>query len=188
MLLEDERLRIQSQVSVSSFRTTGNGGTLQNIFSLNNGADSVVVVRIIELTLEFEATAALTAVSPVVRVSRPDVAPSSGSTLTKVLAHTLFASDANVVARGETTSDGGTRTGINANPAATGLIAKFLPRLHTAAGWLGKESISLLPGGMPLYLRVGQFLLVRIEAAAAASNPTTNHYVVNCTWEEVTLL
>lgn len=173
--------------NAATFRTVGQANVLQNLFSLEVGASSPVKVAVRKLLASMDATVALTAVVGAFKVSRPDVLPTSGTTLTKVLRDSSFASNTNVVARGGTASDGGALTGIVANANAAAAWAQFGMRLHTAVGQVA-NAYDLLPysENRPMVLRPGESLLVQYVASAASSNPATNHYHVNCLWEEFT--
>jgi hypothetical protein len=173
--------------SVATFRTLGAAATTQNLFSLENTAGSAVTVKIRRLLVQMDATAALTAVMPLIKTSRPTAIPSGGTTLSKAQWNTANTSAANVIARGATASDGGTATAITATP---GTIAwqQYCMRLHTAVGQVLAPDNNLLPAlvdTQDFTLAAGEALLVQIVAAATTSNPATNHYFVNCAWEEV---
>jgi hypothetical protein len=60
-------------------------------------------------------------------------------------------------------------------------------RLHTTTGQVLALDNSLLPTlveNTPFILRPGEALLVQVVAAAGTSNPNTNHWFVQCCWEE----
>jgi len=170
--------------SAASFRTLGTAATAQNFFTIFNGHASKVV-RVRRMTFQMDATAVLTTFMPIVKTCRVSAA-SGGTALTKVDWDTASASDALVVCRGATASDGGGATAITATPGTT-LWQQFGMRLHTAVGQvLGNDNnvLSVICESTPVVLRPGEGLLVHIVAAATTSNPATNHYFVQCAWSE----
>lgn len=170
--------------SASSFRTLGAAATAQNFFTILNGHSSKVV-RVRLLVFNMDATAVLTTFMPLMKTCRV-AAASGGTVLGKVDWDSAAASDALVVCRGATASDGGTATAITATPGVT-LWQQFGMRLHTAVGQiLGSDnnSLSIICEATPVILRPGEGLLVHIVAAATTSNPNTNHYSIQCAWSE----
>jgi len=170
--------------SAASFRTLGAAATAQNFFTIFNGHASKVV-RVRRMTFQMDATAVLTTFMPIVKTCRVSAA-SAGTALTKVDWDSAAASDALVVCRGATASDGGTATAITATPGTT-LWQQYGMRLHTAVGQvLGNDNniLSIICEATPVVLRPGEGLLVHIVAAATTSNPATNFYFVQCAWSE----
>jgi len=170
--------------SAASFRTLGAAATAQNFFTILNGHASKVV-RVRRMTFQMDATAVLTAVMPIMKTCRV-AAASGGTALSKVDWDSASASDALVVCRGATASDGGTATAITATPGVT-IWQQFGMRLHTAVGQvLGIDNnvLSIICETNPVVLRPGEGLLVHIVAAATTSNPATNFYFVQCAWSE----
>jgi uncharacterized membrane protein len=170
--------------SAATFRTLGAAATAQNLFTIYNGHASKVV-RVRRCVFQMDATAALTAVMPIIKTCRVSAA-SAGTALTIVDWDSAAASDALVVARGANASDGGTATAITATPGTT-LWQQFGMRLHTAVGQVlapDNNSLSMICETNPVILRPGEGLLVHIVAAATSSNPNTNHYFVQAAWTE----
>jgi hypothetical protein len=174
---------------VSSPRTLGSGGSPQNLFSIENAAGSTVLVGVRRLTVQMDSTAALIAVATQFKTSRPTAAlPTGGTALAKGAFDTDLTSSGSVVARGATASDGGAATAITATAGVIGWH-QFAMRLHTIAGQVVMDDEPLIPGLCetdPIVLRAGQALLVQIVQATPANNKATDHYVVNCAWEEFT--
>ncbi len=176
--------------SVATFRTLGAAATSQFIFSLENTSGSVVKVKIRRLLVQMDATAVLTAVMPQIKTHRATVMPGGGTSLTKVQFDTAgTASAANVVARGATASDGGAATAITGT-AGTVAWQQYCMRLHTAVGQVLAPDNNLLPGLVDstpkdFVLNANESIIVQVVAAVTTSNPATNHYFVNCVWEEV---
>jgi hypothetical protein len=172
-----------SMHSAATFRTLGAAATAQNLFVIRNtGATRVVNVR--RLVVQMDATAVLTAVMPIIKCCRISAA-SGGTALTKV-DWGGTASHADIVVLGANASDGGTATAITATPSVT-LWQQYGMRLHTAVGQvlgLDNNVLSAISENYPVRLGNGEGLLVHIVAAATASNPATNHYFVQCAWEE----
>jgi hypothetical protein len=172
--------------SSATFRTIGNAATTQNLFSIfNSGTNRVVRIR--RLVMQMDATAVLTAVMPICKTSRVTAAPGAGIIMTKVPWDTAGTeTHADVVVKGECSVDGGTRTALTGTPGAV-LWQQYGMRLHTAVGQvLGVDNnvLSAISETYPLVLRQNEGIIVHVLAAAAASNPATNHYFVQCVWEE----
>ena len=169
--------------SAASFRILGTAATPHNLLTIEN-TDATVVVTIRDIMVQLDATAVLTAVMPLVKVSRATAVPTGGTTLTKAQFDTNNASDAQIIVRGATASDGGVATAITATASAA-LWQEYQMRLHTAVG-----QVLSPPSRMPtlldksLVLRQNEALLVQVVASAGTSNPATNHWSVCVTWDE----
>lgn len=174
--------------SAATFRIIGAAATTQNLFSIFNGGANRIV-RIRRLVMQMDATAVLTAVMPIIKTSRVTAAPGAGITMTKVAWDTAAAaSHADIVVKGECSTDGGARTAITGAPGAV-LWQQYGMRMHTVVGQvLGIDNnvLSSITEGFPVVLRANEGLMVHVVAAAAASNPATKHYFVQCAWDEAT--
>jgi hypothetical protein len=175
-----------STQSAATFRTVGNAATTQNLFSIfNSGTNRIVRIR--RLVMQMDATAVLTSVMPLCKTSRVTSAPGAGVTLTKVPWDTDgSASHADIVVKGECSTDGGSRTALTGTPGDI-LWQQYGMRLHTAVGQvLGIDNnvLTSITDAFPVVLRQNQGVIVHMVAAAAASNPATNHYFVQCVWDE----
>lgn len=172
-----------SMHSAASFRTLGNAATTQNLFVIYNTSPTKIVdVR--RLVMQMDATAVLTAVMPLVKTCR--IASYSGGTALSKIDWAATASDGAIQVVGATASDGGTATAITATPTAA-LWQQYGMRLHTAVGQilgLDNNVITSISENYPIRLTQNQGILVHIVAAAGTSNPNTNHYFVQCAWEE----
>jgi hypothetical protein len=171
--------------SSATFRTIGAAATTQNLFSIFNGGTNRIV-RVRRLVMQMDATAVLTGVMPIVKTSRVTAAPGAGITMTKVAWDTADSSHADIVVKGEASTDGGARTAITGTPGAV-LWQQYGMRLHTAVGQvLGIDNnvLTSITDTFPVVLRQNEGLIVHILASAAASNPATNHYFVQCAWDE----
>jgi hypothetical protein len=172
--------------SAATFRTVGNAATTQNIFSIFN-AGTNRVVRIRRLVMQMDATAVLTAVMPLVKTSIVTTAPGGGVTLTKVPWDTAgTATHADITVKGCGAFDGSALTAITGTPGNV-IWQQYGMRLHTAVGQvlgLDNNVLSAISETFPVVLRQNQGLIVHVLAAAAASNPNTNHYFTQCVWEE----
>ncbi|MDQ3706621.1 MAG: hypothetical protein M3437_15655 [Chloroflexota bacterium] len=179
---------VSAEVAVTSFRTIGAAALTQNLFSLENAAGSSLLVAVRRISVQLDATAVLTAVAPSIKVSRITTLPTGGTALGKVPFDSADASNASVVARGATASDGGAATAITAT-LGTPLWSQLTMRLHTAVGQVLMDDESVIPAlseNTPVILRAGQALLVQVVAAATTSNPNTNHWLINAMFEEYT--
>jgi hypothetical protein len=171
--------------SAATFREVGNAATTQNLLTIEN-IDSTKLVWIRRITVQMDTTAVLTAVSPLIKTSRTTGVPTGGTTLSKAQYDTTAASNANTIVRGSTASDGGANSGPTAT-AGTVIWQQFGTRIHTAVGQVLCPDMPCLPIIVDVedfVLRQNEALLVHIVAAAGTSNPATNHYVVNVSWEE----
>ena len=170
--------------SACSFRTIGSAASPQNLLTIEN-IDATVLVRPRAIILQMDALALLTAVMPLNRLSRATAVPTGGTVLSKAQFDTANASNANVIVRGGTASDGGALTAITAI-AGTTIWQEYGMRMHTLVGQV-LSPVSYLPKVIDikdLVLRQNQALLVQVVAAAGTSNPATNHYAVNIVWDE----
>lgn len=169
--------------SAASFRILGTAATPHNLFTIEN-TDATVEVRIRDLMIQLDATAVLTAVMPLVKLSRATAVPTGGTTITKAQFDTANASDAQVVVRAANASDGGAATAITAT-AGTTIWQEYQMRMHTVVG-----QVLSPPSRVPtilvkdLVLRQNEALLVQVVASAGTSNPATNHWSVCVTWDE----
>ncbi len=178
---------VSAQINVSSFRTLGAAALLQNVFSVENAAGSAVLVAVRRMAVQLDATALLAAVAPSVKVSRITTLPTGGTVLGKVPADSANTSNASVVVRGATASDGGAATAITAT-AGTAFWSQLTMRMHSLVGQVLMEDESVIPGlseNDPIILRAGEALLVQVIATATTSNPATNHWVINTVFEEM---
>ncbi len=179
---------VSAQISASSFRTLGAAALLHNIFSIENQVGSSVLVAVRRMAVQLDATALLAAVAPSVKVSRITALPTGGTVLGEVPADSANTSNASVVVRGATASDGGAATAIAAT-AGTAFWSQLTMRMHSLVGQVLMEDESVIPGlseNDPIILRAGEALLVQIVAAATTSNPATNNWVINTVFEEMT--
>jgi hypothetical protein len=187
-LIEPDRI-ISNRVAVTTPRTLGAAALTHNIFSLENTAASAVILAVRRVSIQLDATVALTTVAPTIKASRITTMPTGGTQLTKILFDTAPpASPATVIARAATSADGAAATAITAT-AGTTLWSQLTMRLHTAVGQVLMDDASGIPSlceDDPLILRPGQALLLQVVATATGSNPATNHWVVNCMFEEFT--
>jgi hypothetical protein len=172
-----------SMHSAASFRTLGNAATAHNLFVIyNTHATKIVTVR--RLVMQMDATAVLTAVMPIHKTCR--IASYSGGTALAKVDWGAVASDVAVQVFGATASDGGAATAITATPTAA-LWQQYGMRMPTLVGQvqgIDNNVVSAISETYPIRLATNQGLLVHIVAAAAASNPATNHYFIQCAWEE----
>jgi hypothetical protein len=169
--------------SASSFRILGAAATPHNLLTIEN-LDATKLVKIREISVQLDATAALAVLMPLTKLSRAAAVPTGGTVLAKAQWDTANASNANTIVRGANALDGGAATAITAT-AGTTLWQEYQTRMHTLAG-----QVIAPPSRMPvlltkdLILRQNQALLLQVVAAAGTSNPATNHWSVNITWEE----
>lgn len=173
--------------SAASFRTLGNAASPQNLLTIENPVGSGVTVNVRRMTLQMDATALSTAVSCSFKVFRTTAIPSGGTTLT-VPEFVVANAAAAAVIRGATASDGGAATAITATAAGGALWHQIAMRMHSLVGQVLAEDESLLPAlieDTPVQLAAGEALVAQVSNTTAANNLATNHYVINCAWQEV---
>ena len=171
-------------MSCATFRTPGNATVRQNLFALYNaGANRVVSVR--RLVLQCDLTGSLQLLMPLIKLCRIS-SYAGGQALSKV-AWTATASHADIEARGRNTSDGGAQTDIVATIGDT-MWQQYATRLASAVGQIVGDDNNVAPLAIlanPIVLREDQGILVYVEVPATNTNPSTNHYFVQCAWTEV---
>jgi len=171
-------------MSATTFRTPGNDTSLQTLFVIfNAGTNRIVQVR--RLVLQIDPTGSLVATMPLFKLCRI-TSYSSGQALSKVN-WTATVSHADIQVRGRNTSDGGSQTNIVATPDET-LWQQYGTRMASQVGQVLGEDQNIAPLAItdtPIVLRQNQGLLVYAEGMAATSNPNTNHYFVQCAWQEI---
>ena len=189
-ILTSERV-VSAEVMTSTWRTLGAAALLHNLFTLENGTGSGVLVGLRRLSVQMDATAVLAAVAPTVEFYRTSGMPSGGTVLEKTLIDTSTTSAANVVARGANASNGGAATAITATPVAgASAWSAFTMRMHTLVGQVVMDSSNLLPGlceGTPFVIRPGEAVMAQVIAAVTTANPATNHWIINAEWNEFQL-
>lgn len=176
---------------VTTFRTLGAAATIQNLFSIENASGSTILVGVRRLAVQVDATAVLTAVMPQVKTFRISAGVAAGgTTLTAVKSDTTQTASVSVVCRGATSSDGGAATAITGTLDTPAVWQQYAMRMFTAVGQVLAPDNSLIPSlceTNPLVLQANQALVVQVVAAVTTSNPATNHWFVQCVFDEYTL-
>lgn len=168
--------------AVSTFRITGLASANHNLFTIFNKTGSTSFIKLKRMSIQNEATAAVTAVSPIIQVARITAIPTGGTVVTKVPFDSTLTADANIEMMQATASDGGAASTITAT-AGTRMWSQFKMRMHTAVGQVlfpDEAAIPALCETDPIILRATQGILVQVVQAAVA----TDYYIVNCAWEE----
>jgi len=168
--------------AISTFRIVGLASVNHNLFSIFNKTGSTKFIKLKRLTLQTDYTAVLITVSPIVHATRITAVPTGGTVVAKVPFDSTLTADANIEMMQATAADGGAATAITAT-AGTRLWSGFKGRMHTAVGQILMPDETLIPFFCdvdPIILRAGQGILVTTVQAALV----TDHYVVNCSWEE----
>lgn len=175
---------------VAGFRTLGTAAVPQNLFTIENGAGSTVLLAVKKLTVEMDATAALLTVAPEFLTTRSTALPTGGTAMTKTGGYdTTLTSNASVIIRSGTASDGGAATAITATAGGTRLYHQFQMRVATQVGQVLPDDWNCIPYQCyddPIILRASEALLVQV-IGTAASNAATNHYVPKVVFEEYRL-
>jgi hypothetical protein len=171
--------------SAATFRTIGSAATTQNLFViLNTSSAQTVLVR--RLVAQADGTVANITVPSVVRTCRVSTL-TGGTALSKIDWATASASSAAVQVWGATNVDGAAGSPITAS-ANTTLWGSYPYKLMTAVGQTLSVEYNLLPtlsATYPVTLAVNEGLSVRVNAPSASAAAATNHYIVQCSWEEV---
>jgi hypothetical protein len=170
--------------TVNTYISLGNDTTTQNLFVIENGFKSRVNVNVRELCLFNDALVVLTAVSPLIKISRC-TSISGGQIIDIGELDSTQTSDSNVTFR----------TGLlNWAPitatAGDTVWQQYLTRQHTAVGQNFMIDQKLIPliakdSGKEFKLRPGEAMLVKLTASAASSNlATINNFMFHLAWEE----
>lgn len=165
----------------------GNAGAVQHLFTIENGVRSNVNVYIKRLTVQLDAVAVMTLLTPAVRTSRA-TGISGGMELLKGAFDNTYTSDPYVVCRAPLFE----MMPITATSGDT-IWQKFPARMHTAVEQQQAADVNVLPSlvdsaNYDFILRRGEGLLVSVESAGITSNvPNTNNWFVQAMWEEVAL-
>ena len=171
--------------SVGTWRVPGSAGTPQNLFVLMN-ADNTVLCKIRRLVVMADETAALATVTPLYRVSRATWQPSGGTAMNVCQWDTTNSHNSNITNAAGASADGS--ASVITATAGDCLWEQFVMRMHTVVGQVLMPDSDMLPyivDTQDLVLRQNQALLVQLVAPAGGSNPSTNHYIVSCAWQEV---
>jgi len=175
---------------VTTWRTIGAAALAQNLFAISNASGSTTLVAVRRITAQLDHTAILAAVMPQIKAHRITAGIAAGGTiLDKKQLDTSKVENVSVTCRGATASDGGAATAITGTLDVGALWQQFGSRMHTAVGQILGNDNNVIPGlteGDPLILRANQALVVQVVAAVATSNPATNHWFVQCVWDEFT--
>ena len=180
--------------STGSFKIIGRASTSQFLFTIENtSATTIVTLR--RLVLQMDATVTLQVVMPLLKTSRCAV-PTGGFTPTAGVLYGKIPFDSTTTSSTYTTvrldsynDTQSATTAITATPVYT-LWQQFGMRVNTAVGQLIAVDCDMLPALVadsslaPFRLRQNEAIVVQIVGLATTSNPATNHYFVNCVWEE----
>jgi hypothetical protein len=172
--------------SAATFRTIGTATTSQSLFViLNTTSAQTVLVR--RLVMQMDATAANLSVMTVFRTCRVSTV-TGGTAMSKIDWSSASASSAAVQVWGPTaTMDGGTAMTIVAS-ANSAIWQQYGMKMNTAVGQvLGIDNnvLSAICETYPIRLAKDEGLHVYLNGASTAANPVTNHYFVQCAWEEI---
>ncbi len=173
---------------VTTWRTPGAAALTHNLFAISNANGSAVLVAVRRLVVQMDHTAILAASMPQVKTFRISAGVAGGGTaLAKQRMDTTTPESASVICLGANTSDGGAATAITGTLDTGAMWQQYDSRMHTAVGQILAMDNSLIPQlaeSDPVILRPNQALVVQVVAAVATSNPNTNHWFVQCVWDE----
>ena len=166
----------------------GNDAVTQNLFTIENGFKSMVNVNIRAINISVDDTVVLTAVTPLLKVSRA-TGISGGQIVEKVGFDTAQTSDPNLIIRAALLE----MARITATPGDV-IWEKFDNRMHTAVEQqrpnIGKSILPTLAmkTGKEFKLYPGQALLCQVLSSAGTSNAATaNNFFVEVLFEEVSI-
>ncbi len=172
----------------TTWRTIGAAALTQNLFAISNASGSSTLIAVRRLGVQLDHTAILAAVMPQIKAFRITAGIAAGGTLLdKKQLDTTEVENASVTVRGATATDGGAATAITGTLDTGAIWQQFGSRMHTAVGQIIATDNNVLPQlieGDPLILRANQALVVQVAATATTSNPATNHWFVQCVWDE----
>jgi len=173
--------------TIAPERITGDATTEQYLFALENRFSSGRLVRIRRATITLDATAALTAVMPQIKAVRGSGLVTNGRTVVPGTFDTTQTSSDGVRAYvASRPDDGFSATMTVTSPAIN--WQQYVTRYHTLAEQfinLGGESIlPLLVESFEYKIYPGQYFALRVNAAAASSNPVTNYWLLNVCYTE----
>jgi hypothetical protein len=174
---------------VAGNRTVGTAAVPHNLFTIENGAGSTVLVAVKKLSVEMDATAAQLAVAPEFLTTRPTGLPTGGTPMTKTGGYdTALTSNASVIIRAAADATS-VASAITATAGGTRLYHQFQMRMATQVGQMLPDDWNCIPYQCyddPIILRASEALLVQV-IGTAGSNAATNHYVAKVVWEEYKL-
>jgi len=174
-------------VASQSLSIIANDATEQNLFAIENPIGSRVDVYIKDLDYEVDAVGALTAVSPLIKVSRA-TAISGGVILPKSSFDTTEGKDSFVRCMTQNNE-----AAIITATAGDTIWQAFRHRTHTAVeqmtAYINEVTHGLLPSLIEtqnFVLRPGEALLVKLLASAGSSNSALSYFTtIQCTFDEV---
>ncbi len=173
---------------VTTWRTLGAAALTQNLFAISNASGSTTLIAVRRMTAQLDHTALLAAVMPQIKAFRITAGIAAGGTiLDKKQLDTNETENVSVTVRGATASDGGAATAITGTLDVGAIWQQFGSRAHTLVGQILGNDNNVIPGlteNDPIILRPNQALVVQVVAAVATSNPATNHWFVQCVWDE----
>lgn len=172
----------------STFRIPGAAGTTgQNLMSIHNATGSTILVDVDHISVDKYETVvkAVTAAPPIMRLHRVTALPGGGAAIGKNPEDTSLSSSASLTILQGASADG-TAVALTATiPANSVMSEEFAPRLITAAGYEPQDQVEMIRYGF-ITLRALEGLVVRLDYAAAASNPVTDMWVCTIHWDEYT--
>jgi hypothetical protein len=175
----------------ASFRIPGRAGTTgQKIFAIHNATGSSKLVEVNKLSVDVAQTVvkAITSPAALIRVWRFTAVPTNGTACPKVLGDTTLTSNASVTCWMDASADGtSSASALTVTLPANNIITQeFAPRFITAVGYEETDRIHYFEEGS-ITLRALEGVCVFLDYTNALSNPTTDHWSVNCQWDEYTL-
>jgi hypothetical protein len=194
----DASKQVSFKGRAGSFRMPGRGGTTgQKIFALHNATASPSIVDVHKITVDCIQTVLhttpITTLPPTIRIYRFTAVPTNGTALSRNVEDSLLSSKTAVTVWNDASADGTSSAtaltiGAIVNGTQTGLLTQeFAPRQLTTAGYEMSDRVTFLMGEDEfITLRALEGICVFLDYTAAASNPTTDLWIVSARWTEYT--
>ena len=179
-------MAISFRGTVQTYIGLGNDELVQNLFTIENGLDSLVDVYVRRLAVQLDATVALTTVMPIVSLYRASSVSGGIEIPVKTPLNTSQTSDSNVVFR-STVFD---RYPIAATVSTAATWRQFCSKMQSAAEQQQAVDFNVLPTlvertGNEWVLKPGEYAVVCVDSPDVRANPqNSNNWMIECVWEE----
>lgn len=179
-------MAISYRGTIQTYIGLGNDSLVHNLFTIENGLDSLVNVYVRRLAVQMDATVALATVMPIVSLYRASAVSGGIQIPVRTPFNSSQTSDSNVVFR-STVFD---RYPITATPATAATWRQFCSKLRSAAKQQLAVDFNMLPriveqSGAEWVLKPGEYAVVRVDSPDVLTNPqNANNWMVECVWEE----
>ncbi len=177
-------MAISYRGTIQTYIELGNDALVQNLFTIENGLDSLVNVYVRRLAVQMDATVALATVMPIVSMYRASSVSGGIQIPVKTPLNSSQTSDSNVVFR-STVFD---RYPIAATVSTAATWRQFCSKLRSAAEQQQAVDFNVLPTLVEQtawVLKPGEYAVVRVDSPDVLTNPrNSNNWMIECVWEE----